>query len=365
MVGRPRREYEVRRKEPFAFADLFYRRSSMRERGWRTTRYTQLQKGIEHAFGLRALERMAIEQNVDVVHFQWLVIPLLDRIALNRLRKRCGLVITVHNADVVPHSRQTMVGSIGARAQALGVRGALSCFDRFVAHSVKTADRLMELGIPSDRIVQLKHPPLELDVPEAGPRSLETRLRQEILFFGSIKPYKGVDVLVDAGIAMASHRRDFRITVAGRPYQSMKELQLRIAQANANDVFRFDLDFVADTKIAEYMTEASIVVFPYREIDGSGALSHALQYGKPIVASNVGGFAEPPFNDYIELVRPDDSTALAETLAQLLDNPARIDVLRQGAVKLRTMLPTWSDYAKACAKAYESIAGGSSIYPSA
>jgi hypothetical protein len=96
-------------------------------------------------------------------------------------------------------------------------------------------------------------------------------------------------------------------------------------------------------------------VFPYREIDGSGALSHAIRFEKAIVASRVGGFAEAPFRDYIELVPPEDAGALAATLTGLLDAPTRLRGLEQQTRILRSLLPSWIDYALACRNAYREI----------
>jgi glycosyltransferase involved in cell wall biosynthesis len=356
MVGRPLREYEQLGSEPFAFADLFYRKSSQREVGWRTSRLGQIRKGFEHAFGLRALQRLAVEQSADVAHFQWLMLPFLDRIALNRLRRRCGLVLTVHNADIATHSSTAIVGRLGSIVQSLGQKDAVLGFDRYVVHTAKTADSLIDLGIGPERIVHRQHPPLELDVQASLSKSPRAHEKHNILFFGAIKPYKGVDILIEAGIAMAATRRDFLITIAGRPFQSLDKLRARIVKAGAENVFRFDLEFLSDARLADYLTAASIVVFPYREIDGSGALSHAIRFEKPIVASRVGGFAEAPFDDHIDFVPPENPQALAARLEALLDDPRQLQKLKQRTRQLRDVLPSWKDYAVACRDIYREIA---------
>lgn len=358
MVGRPLRQYEQLADEPFAFAGVFYRGTTQRTAGWRTSRLSHIGKGLEHAFGLRALENLVIEQRADIVHVQWLMLPFLDRIAFSRLRRRCGLVLTLHNAEISTHSTSTVVGSFGAMIQLLGQKGAVLSFDRYVVHSSKALDRLIELGINPERIIHRPHPPLGLDAPVPLPSAPVAGNRANILFFGSIKPYKGVDVLIEAGIAMFAARRDFRITIAGRPFQSMESLRALIASAGAEDVFHFDLNFLSDAKLAEYLTAASIVVFPYREIDGSGALSHAISFEKPIVASRVGGFSESPFKDYVELVAPEDPGELASTLARLLDEPKRLQDLARQTSTLRSLLPSWNDYALACLEAYREIIPG-------
>jgi glycosyltransferase involved in cell wall biosynthesis len=356
MVGRPLRSYEQQLVgEPFDFADLFYRGTGKREVGWQTSRLGRLRKGVEHALGLRALAALAADQAADIVHFQWLVLPFLDRIALERLRRRCGLVLTVHNAELTTHSTSAVVGRFGALLQALGRRGAVLGFDRYIAHTTKTFEQLVAIGIAAERILLLPHPPLELEAKAPLPAGAADDGRREILFFGAIKPYKGVEVLVEAGIALAATRRDFRITIAGRPFQPMAALEARIAAAGAAHAFRFDLDYLPDERLAGYLAAAAIIVFPYREIDGSGALSHAIRFGKLIVASRVGGFAEAPIKDHLELVPAEDPAALAATLGELLDAPDRLAALGRRCAALAAELPSWPDFAAAARTAYEAI----------
>jgi len=358
MVGRPALQHERPADGSFAFAELFYRRSCQREAGAPPSQGHRIRKGLEHATGLWALERLVSEQHADIVHFQWLLLPFLDRIALARLRRRCGLVLTVHNAEIAAHDVGAAVGRLGAFIQGLDQKRAVLGFDRYIVHSDRTLQRLVELGVASERVIYLPHPPLELDASSSLSATRTDDGRRDILFFGNIKPYKGVETLIEAGIILASTRRDFRITIAGRPSQPLDALRARIVSSGANDVFRFDLEYISDAKLSAYITAASVVVFPYREIDGSGALSHAIRFEKPIVASKVGGFAESPFKDNVELVPPGDAAALAVTLAGLLDNPSRLDELSHRSGILRSMLPTWAEFARSCQKAYCAIAAG-------
>lgn len=358
LVGRPLRGYESLDGEPFAFAPLFYRGSSQRETGWRTSRLGRLRKGLEHAVGLRALVSLAARQDADIVHVQWLMLPFLDRLALARLRRRAGLVLTVHNAELAAHSSSAVVGRLGALMQALGQTAAVKAFDRYIAHTAKTVTQLEALGIEPERILLLPHPPLDLATPPAVEKAPAGDGRLDILLFGSIKPYKGVDVLIDAGIAMARRRRDFRITIAGRPFLPLDGPRERISAAGVTDAFRFELDYLSDERLAGHLATAALTVFPYREIDGSGALALATRFGKPIVASRVGVFAEPPVKDHVALVPPGDAPALAATLEALLDDAPRRAALAERSRALATLLPSWEAFAEACAAAYAEIRRG-------
>jgi glycosyltransferase involved in cell wall biosynthesis len=355
LVGRPLRPYEMLADEPFAFEALFYRGPTDRAGGWRTSRLGRVRKGLEHIAGLHRLVALAADRRADIVHLQWLMLPFLDRLALARLKRRAGLVLTVHNAEFTAHSSRVVVGRLGAFLQAVGQSGAVSTFDRYIVHTSKTAATLQGIGISAERILLQPHPPLDLDTPPPLPSSLPDGGRRDILFFGAIKPYKGVDVLIEAGITLAASRYDVRITIAGRPFQPMDELRAKIEAAGAAEAFRFDLDYLPDARLAAYLAEAAIVVFPYREIDGSGALALSARFGKPIVASRVGVFAEPPVEDHVELVPPEDPEALAATLAGLLDAPDRLAALGRKCAALEDKLPSWPAFATACHATYEAI----------
>jgi len=361
LIGRPLRDYEHFSHEPFAFDPLFYRSTEAGKAGWRTSRSARIRKGLEHARGLCRLTRLAAQQAADIVHVQWLMLPFLDHLAMTRLKRQAGLVLTVHNAELTAHSSQALVGRLGAMLQLLGQNDAVTGFDRYVAHTGKTRRRLEAIGIAPERILLLPHPPLELGqtaeaaspAPESPPMANDGR--RDILFFGSIKPYKGVEVLVEAGLALATRRRDFRIIIAGRPFQEMAALEARVRAAEATDVFHLDLDYLPDDKLAAYLARAAIIVFPYREIDGSGALALATHFAKPIVASRVGVFAEPPVADHAALVPPGDPTALAATLDQLLDDPEKLAALARQSRALVAAMPSWASFAGTCRQAYAEI----------
>lgn len=366
LAGRPLRDYESLEGEPFAFAPLYYHKTSRREQGWRTSGLGRVRKGLEHASGLRALGRLTAENHAGIIHFQWLTLPFLDRLALARLRRRAGLVLTVHNAEITTHSSSAILGPLGAALQGMGQEGAVKSFDRYIAHTSKTVDQLERLGIPQERILLLPHPPLDLDkLSSSGPTPGPTVTgaasdgdgRRDILLFGSIKPYKGLDVLVEAGLALAAQgRRDFRITVAGRPFQPLEALRARIQAAGAEDAFSFELGYLTDARLAELLAAAAVAVFPYRQIDGSGALALAARFEKPIVASRVGVFAEPPARECIALVPPGDAAALAACLADLLDDERKLAELTERGRRLQSLLPDWTAFAAACRRVYATIA---------
>ena len=106
------------------------------------------------------------------------------------------------------------------------------------------------------------------------------------MFFGLLRPYKGLDVLLDAwrGIDGAE------LWVVGRPRMPLADLRAR-APASV----RFVPRFVSDAELPAFFRRADVVVLPYsrtERFDSSGVLATALAFGKPTVVSDVGGFGE-------------------------------------------------------------------------
>lgn len=345
LVGRPLRLDEEHRGRGFAFAPLFYRRSEALGRQGKRRRLAPLLKGLEHARGLAALDALVRRERPDVVHLQWLTLPLLDDLANARLARHAPLVLTVH--DSVP-----FLGTPSSALQTLGYDRALRRFAHYIAHTRQTARYLEGHGVPAGRISLLPHPPHELPPSPAAPRHDGI---VHILLFGALKPYKGIDVLVRAGLELARRRRDFHVTIVGRPFYDLGPLQAMVTAAGADALFTFDLRFIPDAELADRLARADIVVFPYRKIDASGALTLAAQAGRPILATAVGGFTEPPAAGRLRLLPPEDAEALGSALEELVEEPAARDHLAAMSREFAAMLPTWPDFARACLDIYRRL----------
>ena len=356
LIGRPLRGYEEIVEEGFAFHPLFYRWSEGGE-DWRSSGWRRGLKGVEHLFGHFALARLLGREGVRILHVQWLMLPLLDLPFLRRMRRHAGLFLTVHNAELTAHSLGALVGPLGAIVQAAGRGRLLDLFDGFVVHTEKTRATIAALGIEEARIRLLPHPPLEVGKDEGGAAEEDPEGRVEILFFGTIKPYKGVDLLIEAGLRLAGRRRDFRIRIAGRPFLDLAPLRARIAAAGAEDCFAFELGYLPDERLSALLARADLVVFPYREIDGSGALALAASHGRPILASRVGVFAEAPVADRIHLVPPDDVETLSRALEHLIAVPEARAALAASCRDLASHLGDWRGYARACLEFYRAGTG--------
>lgn len=342
LVGRPLRPGENLAPTDFSFRPLFYGVSE------KLRQPRPALKGLEHARGLATLARVIHRERPDIVHLQWLAVPLLDRPFLAATGGMTSLVFTAHNSGSFHDARN--------RLQEFGLGSALRRFAAILAHTEKTRAWLEARGIDSRRILSLPHPPLDLaadgstePVPPAEPGVVT------VLLWGAIKPYKGLDVLVRAVLHHLPAELPLRAVVAGRPFMDLAPLHATIEAASRRDRFLFDLGFLSEARLAAWIRVADIVVFPYRTIDGSGALAATARFGKPIVASAIGIFAEEPARGLLELVPPGDPVALAARLRALILDPERRRAAGANTRRLAELLPTWDRFAAACLERYEQL----------
>jgi glycosyltransferase involved in cell wall biosynthesis len=190
--------------------------------------------------------------------------------------------------------------------------------DAVVVHSQHGRFRLIdEGGIDPAKITVIPHGAFThlLDVPDAEPLAGELAGVDGpvVLLFGLMRPYKGIDVAIEAwrGIDGAE------LWVVGMP-----RMDTAAFKATLPPRVRLVERFVGDRELPAFFERADVVVLPYREIDQSGVLFTALAFGRPLVLSDVGGFGEVAADGAALLVPPGDPLALRAALQGLLEDPA-------------------------------------------
>jgi len=115
----------------------------------------------------------------------------------------------------------------------------------------------------------------------------------ELLFFGTIRPYKGLEDLVAAFEVLASEgERDYRLTVVGETWEGWNEPGARIRRSRHRHRIEFVNRYVTDEEVDQAFRSADVVVLPYRRSSTSGPLMVAMSYGLPVVVTAVGGLPE-------------------------------------------------------------------------
>jgi glycosyltransferase involved in cell wall biosynthesis len=311
-------------------------------------------KGAEHIFDMARVVRAVGAQDPDVVHFQWLPLPVVDRFYLRALARVAPLVFTVH--DTTPFH-----GASTSRLQLLGAESVYDAFERLIVHTRTSRDELVARGVPASDVSVIPHGILEYPQPTApmsdGSEGVERDGVDEVLFFGTIKPYKNVDTLLEAFAALPSETREgTNLHIAGRPKMDIEPLKQLAHSLDIASSVRWDLRFVPDREVPDLFAGADLVAFPYDDIDQSGALLTALQYETPVVATDISGFDEILTDGkHGFLVPPNDADALAEAMTQVLTDS---DLYAQMSVRIGDLvdsLPTWTEIAMQTREVYHSV----------
>ncbi len=113
--------------------------------------------------------------------------------------------------------------------------------------------------------------------------------KKTLLFFGLIREYKGLDILLDA---FAKLPEDYQLLVAGEPYGSFDKYQKIIDASGCADRISLHLQYVKDSEVSKYFSAADLAVLPYRSATQSGISSVAYHFEVPMVVTDVGGLKD-------------------------------------------------------------------------
>jgi glycosyltransferase involved in cell wall biosynthesis len=172
------------------------------------------------------------------------------------------------------------------------------------------------------------------------------------LFFGLLRPYKGIETLLAAWREI----EDAELWIVGRPMMALEPLR-----ALAGPRVRFVPRFISDAELPAFFRRADVVALPYsrtERFDQSGVLATALAFGKPVVLSDVGGFGEVAETGAARLVAPDDPDALGDVLGALLADPAERARLSEAAAAAARGPYSWDEAARATLELYRAIGAG-------
>jgi glycosyltransferase involved in cell wall biosynthesis len=269
---------------------------------------------------LREILRKVHAFKPDVVHFQHG--HLWFNLALPRLR-RYPLVVTVHDP------RQHVGDQWSRKTPQAVMKFGYQQADRIIVHGQQLKEIVVsDLGMASDRVHVIPHVAI-------GERQGVAPVAEEegtVLFFGRIWEYKGLDYLIRAEPAISAAVPAARIVIGGQGDDFARYERLMTHRER----FEVHNRYVSDDERAVMFQRASVVVLPYIEATQSGVVPVAYSFGKPVVATNVGGLPEVVEDGRSGfLVPPRNETALADAVIRLLrDRSLRTEMGEAGRAKL-------------------------------
>lgn len=345
LLARPMRATDAIEPDGYAYCPRYFRHSEALRARRGEGRLFRLLKAAEYGLTC-AMGSLAPLLDADVVHVQWLPLAPADALMLRRLKGRRPLVHTVHNADAY-HA--------DAAIQGRGYRALLDLFDALIVHGDTTRAALERQGIDPARIHRTAHPPMRLaDADTADLAAVADPIVPRLLFFGTIRPYKGVDLLIEACLSLWRAGHDFELVLAGKPFMDVAPLIAAVEKAGFGHRLLTDLGFLTEGRLDAHMAKADVIVFPYRHIDSSGAFLSALHHGKAMVTSDAGMFGQLPDGVAVRAAAG-NAPAFAQALLPLIESRAIRQEYGARACAYGEAMSSWKDMAVATINVYRTL----------
>lgn len=227
-----------------------------------------------------------------------------------RLCRRSGIRSAFICHNVIPHEPSLLDRGL--------LRYAFGSSNLFITHSRKDRDDLRNLRADA-HIRRHVHPTYEVFTSEGAPTREHARAklglpdRRVLLFFGFVREYKGLDVLLEA-MALGSDPR-YHLLVVGEFYESRERYEPRLGRLLAEGKLTLVDRYVPNEEVALYFAASDLLIVPYRTATQSGVVQIAYGFGLPVVATRVGGIPEVVVDGETGyLVPPDDAPAMASAV---------------------------------------------------
>ena len=300
-------------------------------------------KLVKYAGYLGHLLRLPHERGANVLHFQFfrrdkvesLIFPIFRLLGVT-------LVHTAHN--VLPHENSRI-------DYYLKYLVYLSSH-KIIVHSQYIRTKLLHtFSINREKVVVIPHGNFDVYLPEEQPSKSEARKslglpveEPMLLFFGYIRAYKGVDILLEAFKEAAPHLPTLNLVIAGEPYSAAlgNRYAQKISQMPYKQRVKYIPEFIPNDDVAIYFNAADAIVLPYTDIDHSGIVHLAYSFGKPIIASDIGDFNEVIEGGKCGFITPtNDVPGLARTIKEAFGNIKRLQEMGDFITALNRTKYSW------------------------
>lgn len=282
-----------------------------------------------------------IQGDVLVIKY-WhsLMAPCLGTIARLAKRRTPNLQVVSILDNVIPHEPHFYDRGL--------TKYFIHSVDRFVAMSQSVADDCKRFSTPKQSIALCPHPlydnfgeivPKEVARQHLGLNPKTTYL----LFFGFIRDYKGLDLLLQALSDTRLRNKDVQLLVAGEFYNGGEQYKRLEQQLHLEGKIVWHTDFIPNEDVRYYFSACDLVVQPYKSATQSGVTQVAYHFNRPMLVTAVGGLSEIVPNGKVGYVVPVDVKAIADALVDFCENG---DHFQSGLIEEKKKY-SWSKMTKA------------------
>jgi glycosyltransferase involved in cell wall biosynthesis len=279
------------------------------------------------------------EKKPDLLIFKyWLPFfgPCFGTIAKLVKRKTNTKVLFICD-NIIPHERR--FGDV------VFTKYAFKQANYFIVQS-DAVERDLQKYFPAARYCKVPHPVYENFGDPIQKETARTNLginsKKVILYFGYVRAYKGLLVLIEA----MRHLDDVLLLAVGEYYDDQTKYVDKVKSLGLESRIKFYPDYISNDKVSLYFSAADIVVLPYLSATQSGITQIAYNFDKPVIATNVGGLAEVVIDGRTGfIVPPNDADALAKAINRFYSEKREQNFI--DAVKNEKTKYSWENFIRA------------------
>lgn len=320
------------------------------------------QRAIRLISAWATLTRHVIERKADIVQFSKIHFPF-EGIFLAQMRRH-GLILTQICHEFELREKQGLFSSVAVSAYS----DAYKNFSAIFFHARENCEKFLSLfpfvSNKKTHIIPhgnsgwlLKYFPNNHDLNSIRQRYGWKPGQRVILFFGLLAPSKGVEDLIEA-FALIRASSDAKLLIAGYPTKhfNLDALKAQLAALGLTEHIALDLRYIPLEEIGALMGLATVAVYPYRSSTQSGALQVAYTFGRPVIATAVGGLPEAVEHGRSGFLVPANSPPeLANGILKLVTNPELAKVMGEYARHLSETRFSWKTVARHMVKVYDRL----------
>ena len=257
-----------------------------------------------------------IQPDLVIVRY-WLPFmgPCLGTI-LRRIKKNNTTRVVCIADNIIPHEPKP--------GDSLFTKYFVQPVDAFITMSEKVKVDLLQFA-PNKKTVFIPHPLYDNFGEKISKEIARAHLKIEsdarvLLFFGFIRKYKGLDILLDAMKLLQADFPEYKLLIAGEFYDDQQTYLEQIERLGLGGQLILRTHFIPDSEVKYYLCAADVVVQPYRSATQSGVTPLAYHFEKPMIVTNVGGLPALVPDNKVGLIAEPNAASIAEKIIQFFKN---------------------------------------------
>ncbi len=314
---------------------------------------SSLMKGLFYLFSWIKFCFYVFREKPTIIHLHDFKIPFLEYYLIKLFHwQKIKVVCSAHN--VTHHEKQAATHYL---------KLLYNSYDRIIAHAKDNKQKLVAaFNVDAEKIHVIPVGEYSFLAGELKDKTAARKLlgisanRKVVLFFGYIRKYKGIGVLLESVAIARQSIPEIFLIIAGEPKEDFSIYEQTINKLNLADIILSEIKYIPVEDISTYFSASDVVALPYLNIYQSGILYLAYAYQRPVIATNVGGLPEVvEENKSGFIVPPNDPTEFARAIEKSFSDLNKLERMGRYAYQKAKQDYSWEGIAEKMVVVYKNI----------